>query len=74
VIAFSFMFGRSFAVFALAVLGINYLTAMSGALTALANSGPGPCEIICPAGNFSTLPESANGCYPQPCCPAASSR
>jgi trk system potassium uptake protein TrkH len=61
VMAFIFMFGLSFSVFAIALsaLGLDYLTAMSGALTALANVGPGLGEIIGPAGNFSTLPESA---------------
>lgn len=61
VMAFIFMFGLSFSAFALALsmLGLDYLTAMSGALTALANVGPGLGEIIGPAGNFSTLPESA---------------
>jgi trk system potassium uptake protein TrkH len=61
VMAFIFMFGLSFAAFALALsaLGLDYLTAMSGALTAIANVGPGLGEIIGPAGNFSTLPESA---------------
>ena len=61
VMAFIFMFALSFAVFAIALsaLGLDYLTAMSGALTALANVGPGLGEIIGPAGNFSTLPESA---------------
>jgi trk system potassium uptake protein TrkH len=61
VMAFIFMFGLSFAVFALALslLGLDYLTAMSGALTALANVGPGLGDVIGPAGNFSSLPESA---------------
>ena len=61
VMAFIFMFGLSFAAFALALsaLGLDYLTAMSGALTAIANVGPGLGAIIGPAGNFSTLPESA---------------
>ena len=61
VMAFVFMFGLSFSVFALALslLGLDYLTAMSGALTALANVGPGLGEIIGPAGTFSSLPESA---------------
>jgi trk/ktr system potassium uptake protein len=61
VMAFVFMFGLSFAVMALALsmLGLDYLTAMSGALTALANVGPGFGDIIGPSGNFSTLPASA---------------
>jgi trk system potassium uptake protein len=61
VMAFVFMFGLSFGAFAIALslLGLDYLTAMSGALTSLANVGPGLGDIIGPAGNFSTLPESA---------------
>jgi len=61
VMAFVFMFALSFSLLAMALsaLGLDYLTAMSGALTALANVGPGLGEIIGPAGNFSTLPDSA---------------
>jgi trk system potassium uptake protein TrkH len=61
VMAFVFMFGLSFSVFTLllSIVGLDYLTAMSGAVTALANVGPGLGEIIGPAGNFSTLPDSA---------------
>ena len=61
VMAFVFMFGLSFALLAmtLSALGLDYLTAMSGALTALANVGPGLGDIIGPAGNFSSLPDSA---------------
>jgi trk system potassium uptake protein TrkH len=59
--AFVFMFGLSFAAVALALsmLGLDYVTAMSGALTALANVGPGFGDIIGPSGNFSSLPASA---------------
>ncbi len=61
VMAFLFMFALIFAVIALALsaLGLDYLTAMSGALTALANVGPGLGPIIGPAGNFASLPDSA---------------
>jgi trk system potassium uptake protein TrkH len=61
VMAFGFMFGLSFAAVALALsmLGLDYVTAMSGALTALANVGPGFGDIIGPSGNFSSLPASA---------------
>jgi trk system potassium uptake protein len=61
VMAFIFMFGLSFSAFALllALLGLDYLTAMSASVTALANVGPGLGPIIGPAGNFSTLPDSA---------------
>ena len=61
VMAFVSVFGLSFAAFALllSMVGLDYLTAMSASVTALANVGPGLGEIIGPAGNFSTLPESA---------------
>ena len=61
VMAFVSVFGLSFAAFALllSMLGLDYLTAMSASVTALANVGPGLGEIIGPAGNFSTVPESA---------------
>jgi trk system potassium uptake protein TrkH len=55
------MFGLSFAVFALllSMVGLDYLTAMSAAVTALANVGPGLGEIIGPAGTFAPLSDSA---------------
>jgi trk system potassium uptake protein TrkH len=61
VMAYVFMFGLSFSAFALllSMLGLDHLTAMSASVTALANVGPGLGEIIGPAGNFSTLPDSA---------------
>lgn len=61
VMAFVFMFGLSFAVFALllSMLGLDYLTAMSAAVTALANVGPGLGETVGPAGTFAPLPEGA---------------
>lgn len=39
----------------LALLGLDMMTAVSGALTALANVGPGLGPIIGPAGNFASL-------------------
>ena len=36
--------------------GLDFATSVSGALTAVANVGPGVGDIIGPAGNFSTLP------------------
>ena len=61
VMAFLFMFGLAFALIALALsaMGLDYLTAMSGALTALANVGPGLGPIIGPAGSFASLPDGA---------------
>jgi trk system potassium uptake protein TrkH len=43
----------------LAALGLDFITAASGAATALANVGPGLGDVIGPAGNFSTLPDAA---------------
>lgn len=40
-------------------LGLDFLTSASGAVTALANVGPGLGDTIGPAGNFSTLPDVA---------------
>jgi trk system potassium uptake protein TrkH len=61
VIAFFTFFIGSFAVLALALgfFGLDPLTALSGAATALANVGPGLGEVIGPAGNFSSLPDPA---------------
>lgn len=43
----------------LTALGLDFLTAISGAATALANVGPGIGDVIGPAGNFSSLPDAA---------------
>ncbi|MGH6906094.1 MAG: TrkH family potassium uptake protein [Geminicoccaceae bacterium] len=61
VMAFVFMFGLSFAVFALllSMLGLDYLTAMSAAVTTLANVGPGLGGTVGPAGTFAPLPDGA---------------
>ncbi|MCE3027585.1 TrkH family potassium uptake protein [Salinicola sp. DM10] len=61
VIAFSFFFFLIFAVLslALAALGLDMVTATTGAATALANVGPGLGPIIGPAGNFASLPDAA---------------
>lgn len=44
---------------ALNSFGLDMTTSISGALTAVANVGPGLGNIIGPAGNFSSLPEGA---------------
>jgi trk system potassium uptake protein TrkH len=61
VMAFFTLFGLCFAALAmaLAALGLDYLTAMSGALSALGNVGPGLGPIIGPTGNFAPLPDGA---------------
>ncbi len=44
---------------ALGLFGLNMTTSLSGALTAVANVGPGIGEIIGTAGNFASLPDEA---------------
>jgi trk system potassium uptake protein len=43
----------------LALCGLDLVTSTTGALTALMNVGPGLGDIIGPAGNFSSLPDTA---------------
>ncbi|MGF1476507.1 MAG: TrkH family potassium uptake protein [Geminicoccaceae bacterium] len=59
VMAFFFLFALSFAVLALllGLSGLDYLTAMSAALTALANVGPGLGPLIGPVSTFANLEE-----------------
>ena len=61
VVGFFTIYAFSFAGLAVALwfVGLDFTTAISGALTALANVGPGIGEIIGPAGNFAPLPDSA---------------
>lgn len=60
-VAFSFLFLTTLAVVAavLATLGLDLVTSLTGAATALANVGPGLGETIGPAGNFAALPDAA---------------
>ncbi|MCF7980753.1 MAG: TrkH family potassium uptake protein, partial [Pseudomonadales bacterium] len=59
--AFSFMFFVSLGAVTLLLtaLGIDFLTSITAAVTALANVGPGLGDIIGPSGNFEPLPEAA---------------
>jgi trk system potassium uptake protein len=61
VMAFFMFFYLSLAIIAvaLALIGLDPLTAISGAATALANIGPGLGPEIGPAGNFADLPAAA---------------
>ncbi|WP_167141499.1 TrkH family potassium uptake protein [Pseudomonas sp. OTU750018] len=60
-ITFSFFFTITIGVIALGLtlLGLDWVTALTGAATAVCNVGPGLGPIIGPAGNFSTLPDAA---------------
>jgi trk system potassium uptake protein TrkH len=61
VMGFFFVYTLSFAVLALALgmMGLDFITAISGAATAISNVGPGLGPVIGPAGTFTTLPMEA---------------
>ena len=61
VMSFFFLFVTLFVLLALALglIGLDFITATSGAATAISNVGPGLGPIIGPVGNFSTLPDAA---------------
>ncbi|MHA7870872.1 MAG: TrkH family potassium uptake protein [Hyphococcus sp.] len=61
VLSFFFVYFAAFATIAvlLSGLGLDTLTALSAAGTAIANVGPGLGDVIGPAGNFAPLPDAA---------------
>jgi len=61
VLSFFFIFGVCFALLtmALGMVGLDYVTAITSAATALANVGPALGEIAGPSGNFQTFPDTA---------------
>ncbi|MEE2745531.1 MAG: potassium transporter TrkG, partial [Pseudomonadota bacterium] len=61
VLSFFFVFGMTFALLAigLALLGLDFLTSVSGAASAIANVGPGLGKVIGPEGNYVSLPDAA---------------
>ena len=61
VLAFVALYAFSWALVsaALALCGLDLVTALTGAATALGNVGPGLGDVIGPAGNFAPLPDSA---------------
>ena len=61
VMGFFFLYALAFAVIAmcLGLLGLDFLTAASGAATAISNVGPGLGPRIGPGGTFATLPDTA---------------
>lgn len=60
-ISFSFFFALTIGLLALGLsaVGLDFMTSMTGAITAVCNVGPGLGVVIGPAGNFSTLPDAA---------------
>ncbi len=58
---FFFLFVTCFALLAagLGLFGLDFVTAVSGAASAIANVGPGLGDIIGPSGTFTTLPDGA---------------
>ncbi|MBC7001455.1 TrkH family potassium uptake protein [Photobacterium sp. BZF1] len=61
VVAFALTFVLTIVVVAaiLGMLGLDAITSITGAVTAVANVGPGMGNIIGPTGNFATLPDLA---------------
>ena len=61
VMGFFFLFIACYAILAtgLGLFGLDFVTAVSGAASAIANVGPGLGEIVGPAGTFKTLPDGA---------------
>ncbi len=61
VLGFVVMYFLTFALFALAltVVGVEFITALSGSASALANVGPGVGETIGPMKSYRTLPDLA---------------
>ncbi len=61
ILTFSFFFGFTIGLIALALsmLGLDWMTALTGAASTVSGVGPGLGAVIGPAGNFSTLPDAA---------------
>jgi trk system potassium uptake protein TrkH len=61
ILTFSFFFSITICLIALALslLGLDWMTALTGAASTVSGVGPGLGETIGPAGNFSTLPDAA---------------
>ena len=61
VLSFFFVFGVCYALLAvgLGMLGLDYLTAVSSAATAISNVGPALGPIVGPSGTFQPLPDAA---------------
>ena len=61
VMSFFFVYALCFTLLAIALsfIGLDFMTAMSGAVTSISNVGPGLGDTIGPSGTFEPLPDSA---------------
>ena len=61
VMSFLFLYAVCFILLALllSAVGLDFITALSGAMTSISNVGPGLGDTIGPNGSFATLPDSA---------------
>jgi len=61
VMAFFMLFLVSLAIITLvlSLIGLDFLTALSGAVATLGNVGPGLGDVIGPSGNYASLPDAA---------------
>lgn len=61
ILTFSFFFGATIGLIALALglLGLDWMTALTGAASTVSGVGPGLGDTIGPAGNFAPLPDAA---------------
>jgi trk system potassium uptake protein TrkH len=61
VLSFFFLFGACFALLSilLSLLGLDFITAVSSAASALANVGPGLGDVVGPSSHFQSLPSAA---------------
>ena len=61
ILTFSFFFAITICAIALvlSLLGLDWMTALTGAASSVSGVGPGLGEVIGPSGNFSTLPDAA---------------
>jgi trk system potassium uptake protein len=59
--SFFFLYGLSVMAItaALGLMGLDFVTSLSSAASAVGNVGPGLGDVVGPAGNFSTLPDGA---------------
>ncbi|MDF0732278.1 TrkH family potassium uptake protein [Pseudomonas entomophila] len=61
ILTFSFFFAATICIIALllSLLGVDWMTALTGAAGTVSGVGPGLGEVIGPAGNYETLPDAA---------------